>query len=153
MHMQAMMGGLAGGGGGGGGMMQIEVTPEDEEAISRLMDQGLMRAGGMRYPRDVAIQALLFTMQCIMQRALSAYCTRRHTSHDTCITHLRSHTAGLHGLRQRRECRYQLPLGPRKRGPRVERVLLCGAGEWGGWGVGWKRVHMRGVCSKRGSTR
>ena len=125
--------------------MQIDVlTPEDEEAISRLMDQGLMRAGGMRYPRDVAIQALLFTMQCIMQRALSAYCTRRHTSHDTCITHLRSHTAGLHGLRQRRECRYQLPLGPRKRGPRVERVLLCGAGEWGGWGVGgWVGVRER----------
>eukprot|EP00964_Phaeocystis_antarctica_P153296 scaffold121497_cov48-Phaeocystis_antarctica.AAC.1 len=63
-----MMDGLAGSGGGGGGMMQIDVlTSEDEEAISRLMDQGLMRAGGMRYPRDVAIQALLFTMQCIMQ--------------------------------------------------------------------------------------
>ena len=60
LHMQAMMGGLAGGGGGGGGMMQIEVTPEDEEAISRLMSLG--------FPRGAAIQARLVTMQCIMQR-------------------------------------------------------------------------------------
>ena len=64
MHMQAMMGGLAGGGGGGGGMMQIEVTPEDEEAISRLMALG--------FPRGAAIQAFPLTMQCIMQRAVSA---------------------------------------------------------------------------------
>lgn len=49
--LQAMMGGLAGGGGGGGGMMQIEVTPEDEEAISRLMSLG--------FPRGAAIQAFM----------------------------------------------------------------------------------------------
>ena len=41
-----MMGGLAAG--GGGGMMQIEVTPEDEEAIGRLMALG--------FPRGAAIQ-------------------------------------------------------------------------------------------------
>ena len=64
MHMQAMMGGLAGGGGGGGGMMQIEVTPEDEEAISRLMALG--------FPRGAAIQACLRTVQCTMQRAVYA---------------------------------------------------------------------------------
>merc|ERR1740139_1833323 len=46
--LQAMMGGLAG---GGGGMMQIEVTPEDGEAISRLMALG--------FPRGAAIQAFM----------------------------------------------------------------------------------------------
>ena len=43
-----MMGGLAAG--GGGGMMQIEVTPEDEEAIGRLMALG--------FPRGAAIQVI-----------------------------------------------------------------------------------------------
>ena len=42
------MGGLAAG--GGGGMMQIEVTPEDEEAIGRLMALG--------FPRGAAIQVI-----------------------------------------------------------------------------------------------
>ena len=100
LHTQAMMGGLAGGGGGGGGMMQIEVTPEDEEAISRLMSLG--------FPRGAAIQARLVTMQCIMQRLQWVH----GVSHAlpcrpllACATALHPAllTAGLHGVRQGRE--------------------------------------------------
>ena len=73
-YIQAVMDGLAGsggGGGGGGGIMQSEVTPEDEEAISRLMAMGVSRGA--------AIQALLVTMQCASYRH-NAQCVHRGAS-------------------------------------------------------------------------
>jgi hypothetical protein len=147
LHTQAMMGGLAGGGGGGGGMMQIEVTPEDEEAISRLMSLG--------FPRGAAIQARLVTMQCIMQRLQWVH----GVSHAlpcrpllACATALHPAllTAGLHGVRQGREPRGQLPLRPRER-PRVKPVpLRRGRVGWSGdgrmgWGVGGRQAGGGGV--------
>jgi len=45
--LQAILGGMGGAGGGGGGMpqaIQIQLTPDDEEAIQRLMGLGFQRA-------------------------------------------------------------------------------------------------------------
>ena len=125
------MGGLAGGGGGGGGMMQIEVTPEDEEAISRLMALG--------FPRGAAIQAFPLTMQCIMQRAVSASNAPpfRHflacdILHYTPLTHCRPSWRAT-------RTRTSLPTSSSTKGTTSSRACAPAA-----QAVGWSGVGRRG---------